>query len=143
MLEIIEHNGIKPDKIRLELTESMSHDELDAVAHNMEQFNRAGVKFYLDDFGTGYSNLERIVSLPFKTIKFDKSLLYKSLDDPILLQLIENMVDVFKSHELAPLIEGVENEAQARENADTTINNRITINFGKKVNVCSWIDVTA
>lgn len=40
-------------------------------------------------------------------------MLYKSLDDPILLQLIENMVDVFKSHELAPLIEGVENEAQA------------------------------
>ena len=79
----------------------------------MEEFNKAGVQFYLDDFGTGYSNLERIVSLPFKTIKFDKSLLYKSESDPILMQLIKNMVDVFKSHNLIVLIEGVESQKQA------------------------------
>ena len=95
------------------MTETMTSDEYDAIAHNMEEFNAAGVHFYLDDFGTGYSNLERIVSLPFRTIKFDKSLLYKSMDDPILLRLIQNMVDVFKSHGLVVLVEGVENQKQA------------------------------
>ncbi len=113
LLAIIKKNGVSCSKIRLEMTETMTTDEMDAIAHNMEEFNAAGVHFYLDDFGTGYSNLEKIVSLPFKTIKFDKTLLYRSMDDPILLQLIQNMVDVFKSHGLVVLVEGVENGAQA------------------------------
>ena len=113
LIEIIKSNGIPCNRIRLEMTESMTSDEIDAISHNMLEFNAAGIHFYLDDFGTGYSNLERIVSLPFKTIKFDKSLLYKSMDDPILMQLIQNMVDVFKSHGLVVLVEGVENNRQA------------------------------
>lgn len=113
LIDIIKNNGITCDRIRLEMTESMTSDEIEAISHNMEEFNAAGVHFYLDDFGTGYSNLERIVSLPFRTIKFDKSLLYKSMDDPILLRLIQNMVDVFKSHGLVVLVEGVENNKQA------------------------------
>ncbi len=113
LIEIIKKNGVPCNKIRLEMTESMTSDEIEAINHNMEEFNAAGVHFYLDDFGTGYSNLERIVSLPFNTIKFDKSLLYKSMDDPILLRLIQNMVDVFKSHGLVVLVEGVENQKQA------------------------------
>ena len=113
LMEIINRNGIPYHKIRLEMTESMTSDEIEAINYNMKAFNAKGVHFYLDDFGTGYSNLERIVSLPFKTIKFDKSLLYKSMDDPILLRLIQNMVDVFKSHGLIVLVEGVENQKQA------------------------------
>ena len=113
LIEIINFNCVPYNKIRLELTESMTSDEVDAINYNMEAFDAKGVHFYLDDFGTGYSNLERIVSLPFKTIKFDKSLLYKSMDDPILLRLIQNMVDVFKSHGLIVLVEGVENQKQA------------------------------
>ncbi|MCR4695325.1 MAG: EAL domain-containing protein [Pseudobutyrivibrio sp.] len=113
LLEIIEHNGISSEKIRLEMTESMTSAEIDAITHNMREFNKAGIHFYLDDFGTGYSNLERIISLPFKTIKFDKSLLYKSEDDPILRQLIVNMVEVFKSHGMVVLIEGVETDNQS------------------------------
>ena len=118
LIEIIKDNGIPCDKIRLEMTESMTSDEEDAIKHNMDEFNVAGIHFYLDDFGTGYSNLERIVSLPFKTIKFDKSLLYKSMDDPILLQLIRNMVEVFKSHGMIVLVEGVENQKQAELSID-------------------------
>lgn len=112
LIEIIEMNGISCNKIRLEMTETMTNDEIEAIAHNMREFNAAGIHFYLDDFGTGYSNLERIVSLPFKTIKFDKTLLYKSEDDPILMQLIKNMVEVFKNHGMVVLVEGVESEKQ-------------------------------
>jgi len=112
LIEIIQTNGISCSKIRLEMTETMTNDEIEAIAHNMQEFNAAGIHFYLDDFGTGYSNLERIVSLPFKTIKFDKTLLYKSEDDPILMQLIKNMVEVFKNHGMVVLVEGVENQKQ-------------------------------
>ena len=72
LMNIINTNGIKPQHIRLELTESAIFDDFNMVINNMEKFNKSGIKFYLDDFGTGYSNLERIIGCPFYTIKFDK-----------------------------------------------------------------------
>ena len=81
LMNIINTNGIRPQHIRLELTESAIFDDFNMVINNMEKFNKSGIKFYLDDFGTGYSNLERIIGCSFYTIKFDKSLLYKSIDN--------------------------------------------------------------
>ena len=78
----------------------------------MEKLNKSGIKFYLDDFGTGYSNLERIIGCPFYTIKFDKSLLYKSLNNPGVSDIVSHMVSVFKKQGFVLLIEGVENDEQ-------------------------------
>ncbi len=75
LLGIIKDNHIECSKVRFELTESAMINDHDAVTSNMEILHNAGIRFYLDDFGTGYSNLERIITLPFMTIKFDKSIL--------------------------------------------------------------------
>jgi EAL domain-containing protein (putative c-di-GMP-specific phosphodiesterase class I) len=112
LLEIIKKNKISPSKIRLELTESTMYDDYAAVLHNMSKLKMEGVEFYLDDFGTGYSNLERIISCPFRTIKFDKSLLYKAIEDRNLNALVISMVQVFKQQGIVLLMEGVENEKQ-------------------------------
>ena len=119
LMNIIRSNGIDSSKIRLELTESATVHNLDTVVDNMEALNRRGVRFYLDDFGTGYSNLERIVSMPFMTIKFDKSILYKAMKDDNLRELVTSMVQIFKKKGMNMLIEGVENEEQTRFSIDT------------------------
>ena len=119
LMNIIRSNGIDSSKIRLELTESATVNNLDTVVDNMEALNRRGVRFYLDDFGTGYSNLERIVSMPFMTIKFDKSILYKAMKDDNLKELVTSMVQIFKKKGMNMLIEGVENEEQTRFSIDT------------------------
>lgn len=113
LMNIINTNGIKPQHIRLELTESAIFDDFNMVINNMEKFNKSGIKFYLDDFGTGYSNLERIIGCPFFTIKFDKSLLYKSIDNSAVSDIVSHLTSVFKKQGFVLLIEGVENDEQA------------------------------
>ena len=99
LMNIINTNGIKPQHIRLELTESAIFDDFNMVINNMEKFNKSGIKFYLDDFGTGYSNLERIIGCPFYTIKFDKSLLYKSIDNSAVSDIVSHLTSVFKKQQ--------------------------------------------
>lgn len=113
LMNIINTNGIKPQHIRLELTESAIFDDFNMVINNMEKFNKSGIKFYLDDFGTGYSNLERIIGCPFYTIKFDKSLLYKSIDNSAVSDIVSHLTSVFKKQGFVLLIEEVENDEQA------------------------------
>lgn len=112
LLQIIRDNGVDTSKICLELTESAMINDYDAIQKNIQYLRKEGVQFYLDDFGTGYSNLERIITCPFKTIKFDKSLLYKSMDDHSVGDLMESMVDVFKRQGFQLLVEGVEDSIQ-------------------------------
>ena len=118
LIHIIESNGVEKSKIRLELTESAMSEDFENVTENMAKLNQAGVQFYLDDFGTGYSNLDRIISCPFNTVKFDKSLLYKSLDSENTNSLITYMIDIFKQLGFVVLVEGVENEEQNRYSID-------------------------
>ena len=113
LLQIIQKSNIPVHKIRIELTESTMTDSYNSIIYNMEKLKEAGIAFYLDDFGTGYSNLERIFSCPFKTIKFDKSMLYKSLENESMEELMSNMVDIFKRKGYVALVEGVENEEQS------------------------------
>lgn len=118
LMAIINSNNIMPEHIRLELTESAMFDDFNMVIHNMEKLNESGIKFYLDDFGTGYSNLERIIGCPFNTIKFDKTLLYKSLDNSAVSDIVSHLTSVFKEQGFVLLIEGVENEEQASYSID-------------------------
>lgn len=112
LLDIISSNYVDCSKIRMELTESAFVNDYANLLLNMKKLNKAGIRFYLDDFGTGYSNFERILNCPFMTIKFDKSLLYKSIDDTYLDDLLTNMVRIFKRKGMVTLIEGVEDEKQ-------------------------------
>lgn len=118
LMAIINSNNIMPEHIRLELTESAMFDDFNMVIHNMEKLNESGIKSYLDDFGTGYSNLERIIGCPFNTIKFDKTLLYKSLDNSAVSDIVSHLTSVFKEQGFVLLIEGVENEEQASYSID-------------------------
>jgi EAL domain-containing protein (putative c-di-GMP-specific phosphodiesterase class I) len=112
LLEIIKTNNIPYGKIRIELTESAMSGDYETLIDNVEKLRAVGIQFYLDDFGTGYSNLERILGCPFNTIKFDKSLLYKSIDDSRMDDLIVSMTQVFKKQGFTLLVEGVETDEQ-------------------------------
>ncbi len=114
LLEIIEKFDFDVSKIRLEVTESAMFENYEAANENMNVLTRAGIHLYLDDFGTGYSSLERVMNCPFKTIKFDKTLLYKSLDDDRMDDIITYMIEVFKKNGFVTLVEGVEDENQSQ-----------------------------
>lgn len=111
-MDIIEDAGADPKKIRIEITESTAIGDYSNVIENMKKMNDKGVYFYLDDFGTGFSNLERLITVPFKTIKFDKVLLYKALEDKKSEELFLLLIGFFRENGFSTVIEGVETEEQ-------------------------------
>lgn len=117
-LDIIDKYEFDVSKIRMEITESAMFEDHSAAVDNMAILDRAGIQLYLDDFGTGYSSFERVMDCPVKTIKFDKTLLYKSLDDDRMDDILSYMIEVFKKNGFVTLVEGVEDEQQNKYSMD-------------------------
>jgi EAL domain-containing protein (putative c-di-GMP-specific phosphodiesterase class I) len=117
-LDIIEKYDIDVSKIRMEITETAMFENYELANRNMEILDKEGIQLYLDDFGTGYSSLERVMNCPVKTIKFDKALLYKSLDDNRMDDILTYMIEVLKKNGFVTLVEGVEDESQNQFSMD-------------------------
>lgn len=113
ILEILDKYNIKPDQITFEITESIA-SLVPALKKNMILLKKAGIKFALDDFGSGYANIDKVIKLPFNTIKIDRQLLLL-LNHPIHNIILKQVIDLFLKLKLELIIEGVENEWQAEE----------------------------
>ena len=59
--------------IKLEFTENVLLDNINATIDKMEQLHANNINFLLDDFGTGYSSLSYLHKLPIWLLKIDKS----------------------------------------------------------------------
>ncbi|MDE1466497.1 putative bifunctional diguanylate cyclase/phosphodiesterase [Aurantiacibacter sp. D1-12] len=71
--QALAESGIDPDRVELELTETVFMGDTDATDATFEALKGLGVRLALDDFGTGYSSLSYLRSAPFDKIKVDKS----------------------------------------------------------------------
>ena len=112
VLNTISRFSLAPSNIIMEITESIFIDNYELVMQNMMALSRAGVKFYLDDFGTGYSNLTNVISLPFSTIKMDRSLVLAMEEGQKGVSLFFDLVSTFKGVGFKILVEGVETNNQ-------------------------------
>jgi diguanylate cyclase (GGDEF)-like protein len=72
---------IAPERLELELTESLFLDERPQTCEMLNQLRDLGVSFALDDFGTGYSSLGYLQKIAFNRIKIDRSFVRKSSAD--------------------------------------------------------------
>ena len=73
ILNAIRDAGLPPERLELEVTESLFIEDSEHTARFIEELAGHGVRFALDDFGTGYSSLGYINQFPFKKIKVDRS----------------------------------------------------------------------
>ncbi|KQP08927.1 bifunctional diguanylate cyclase/phosphodiesterase [Pseudorhodoferax sp. Leaf265] len=105
-------SGADPHRLRLELTESMLHADLDATIARMAALRRVGVRFALDDFGTGYSSLSYLKRLPLDQLKIDKSFVAEITTDPDDAAIARTIVSLARSLRLRVVAEGVETEGQ-------------------------------
>lgn len=69
----LERYAVDPQRLKLEVTESLLLDNVDDVVSKMEQLIAMGVRFSLDDFGTGYASLAYLKRYPFEQLKVDRS----------------------------------------------------------------------
>ena len=66
-------SGLSPNRLELEITESIFIADVEATLATLHSLRNLGVKIALDDFGTGYSSLSYLRSFPFDKVKIDKS----------------------------------------------------------------------
>jgi len=70
---VLAATGIDPDRLELEITESVFLQEGAATDATFKALKNQGVRLVLDDFGTGYSSLAYLKTAPFDKIKIDQS----------------------------------------------------------------------
>lgn len=113
VLSTIRKYNLSPNRIIMEITESIFIEDFNVVKANMITLAKEGIRFYLDDFGTGYSNLANVVKLPFSTIKIDRSLVLMTEDDAKGNLFLKNILSTFKDAGFDILVEGVETMSQS------------------------------
>lgn len=112
LLSLIETSGINPEKLKLELTESMLLTNHNDIIVKMDALKSCGIKLSLDDFGTGYSSLAYLKRLPISELKIDKSFVDDVLTDPNDAAIALTVIRLAQSMELSVIAEGVETKAQ-------------------------------
>lgn len=111
VLQIIDKNHVSYDKIGIEITETNHEKNASTIEHQIELLRKKGITFYLDDFGTGYSNFDRIMSMGFDVIKFDRSLLLHMNTHAENQSIINSFASAFHQLQYNLVFEGVENDA--------------------------------
>ena len=71
--QALAHSELAPERLELELTESIFLGDHEATEQMFNALKLLGVRLVLDDFGTGYSSLAYLQHAPFDKIKIDKS----------------------------------------------------------------------
>jgi diguanylate cyclase (GGDEF)-like protein/PAS domain S-box-containing protein len=112
VLTVLEQTGANPDKLKLELTESMLVTNVEDIIVKMNILRIKGVRFSLDDFGTGFSSLTYLKRLPLDQLKIDQSFVRDALTDPNDATIIRTIIALGQSLGMEVIAEGVETEAQ-------------------------------
>ncbi|MEU5668038.1 putative bifunctional diguanylate cyclase/phosphodiesterase [Streptomyces longwoodensis] len=117
-VDILERAGVAPQALCLEVTESALIGADDDLLKPLRRLAEMGVDIALDDFGTGYSNLANLRRLPVSVLKLDRSFTQSMQQfpaDPVDLKIVEGIVSLAHSLDLAVTVEGVETGAQAEQ----------------------------
>ncbi len=111
---LIQRHGINPQRLKLELTESILLDDIDETIAIMKTLSAIGVQFSLDDFGTGYSSLQYLKRLPLDQLKIDKSFVRDITLDGSDRAIVRTIIAMADSLNLNVIAEGVETEEQLK-----------------------------
>ncbi|PKO53623.1 MAG: diguanylate cyclase, partial [Betaproteobacteria bacterium HGW-Betaproteobacteria-20] len=114
VLEVLDHTGADPTRLKLELTESLLVENIDTTIKKMAQLKAKGVNFSLDDFGTGFSSLTYLKRLPIDQLKIDQSFVRDILSDPNDASIVRTIITLGESLGLSVIAEGVETEEQRK-----------------------------
>lgn len=104
--------AINPNRIKLELTESLVLDDIDDTIVKMNALRKIGVHISMDDFGTGHSSLSSLRKLPLDQLKIDQSFVNDILNDPDDAVIVKTIIAMAKSLGIEVIAEGVETEGQ-------------------------------
>lgn len=110
---VLADSGLAPERLELEVTESLWIQDKDFVFNQLRGLRKLGVSIALDDFGTGYSSLAYLWKFPFDTVKIDQSFVSEMETEPKAAAIVHTIAALGKILDLSITAEGVETPAQA------------------------------
>lgn len=108
VLSLLKHTGANPQRLKLELTESLMALDIREISQKMSKLREHGVGFSLDDFGTGYSSLSYLRHLPMDQLKIDRSFVHDVISDTYNASIAKSIIVLAKNLDLSIIAEGVE-----------------------------------
>ncbi len=110
---LINKVGLAPERLDLEMTESLLLTDEAGVSEKLARFQAHGIRIAMDDFGTGYSSLGYLWKYNFNKIKIDRSFLQgHDFDQKRYRDIIETIVLLGHKLGMEVTVEGVETQTQ-------------------------------
>ncbi len=117
-------SGLAPDRLEVEITESLFLADSEAILATLRGFKELGVRIALDDFGTGYSSLSYLRKFPFDKVKIDRSFITELLEDGDAGAVVAAITQLASALGMETTAEGVEHPEQVdllREHGCTNV----------------------
>ncbi len=112
IVAVLRHTGARPDRLKLELTESLALDNVDDTIAKMNALRSLGLRFSMDDFGTGQSSLSYLTRLPLDQLKIDQSFVRNIGIQHTDALIVQTIIGMAHSLGIDVIAEGVETEEQ-------------------------------
>ncbi|GAB4439177.1 MAG: hypothetical protein OHK0011_21830 [Turneriella sp.] len=109
---LLAESRVSPDRLELELTESMLMHDAQLVAQSIQKLSALGIRFAIDDFGTGYSSLSFLKALRLHYLKIDLSFVRDLTRDADGAAIVRTIISLAQNLRLKTVAEGVETQEQ-------------------------------
>jgi diguanylate cyclase (GGDEF)-like protein len=109
---VLDHHGLPPQLLTLELTETLLADEPALAVVILNELRAMGVRIEIDDFGKGYSSLSRLSALPIDGLKIDRRFITGLGIDPTAKPMVEAIIGLARAVNVETTAEGIENDDQ-------------------------------
>lgn len=104
----LEISGITPNRLELEITESLLIQDKNTAKTILQELRNLGVRIALDDFGTGYSSLAYLRNFPLNQLKIDRSFVSAILNEKGSLAIVNTIIQLADALSLETIAEGIE-----------------------------------
>jgi diguanylate cyclase (GGDEF)-like protein/PAS domain S-box-containing protein len=110
--QILQETGLKPDCLKLEMTESAIMENNLATTDVFKGLQGLGVQIQIDDFGVGYSSLGYLSQFPINALKIDQTFVSKMIKDSNQMKIVQAIVNLTHRLGVGVIAEGVETDGQ-------------------------------
>lgn len=111
---LVEKYKIKPQKLNIEITETVLMQDINAHRQVLKKLNAYGFTIEMDDFGSGFSSLNTLKDVEMNTLKIDMGFLRASNFSQKVKDIITAIISMSKTLGMTVISEGVETEDQVQ-----------------------------
>ena len=109
LVRMLTETGFPAERLMVEITESSLFSDLELPRAIVSSLKNQGIRLALDDFGTGFSSLSHLRSLPFDSIKIDRSFVKAVHQDREAEAIIRAVSTLAEAIKVPVTVEGIEN----------------------------------